>query len=92
MPRKPLSEAARAAVEKDDPIDPHGPVGREISQNLRHSHTTRREVLDVAEMFATEIKSLRTRIDQLERALAFAQAEAKTALSTSIDAYLEETG
>jgi predicted ATPase len=92
MTRKPLSKAARAAIEKDERVDPHGPIGREISENLRHSHATRREVLDVVEMFATEIKGLRTRIDQLERALAFAQAEAETALSTSIDVYLEETG
>jgi hypothetical protein len=90
MPRKPLSQAARAALEKGDPIDPRSVIGREIAENLRHSHATRREVLDVVELLTTEIKGLRARIDQLERALSFAQAEAKSALSASIDSYLEE--
>jgi hypothetical protein len=78
-----MSAATRAAIESGNVEDPA--IRAEMRENLRHSPATR---FDVLQTFEHAHDVLGKRISALEKALAFAQAEAAKALQQDIEAFI----
>lgn len=84
--RSQLSDAAQQAIASGGKLDPATEVGREVLNHFKSSPVTLPLFHELSEKTASTLSAHGRRLEALEKALAFAQAEAAKAFALDEDA------